>query len=82
MELDLATLSKVPYTDGRDFSISADTLTYQSTLVNVVEVGTLRKDFMGKYADARYAKYDDSYDPMSVLKFGDMNSPNTSGNWE
>ncbi len=80
--IDLATISKIPYGNGADFDINADTTTYQSTLVNVVEVGTQRKVFMGEWAHPRFAQYDSRYDPNSVIKFGDMNSPNTSGNWE
>jgi hypothetical protein len=71
----------VPYTENQLFDIKADTLTYQSNLVNVVEVGTRYKDFMGEYADPKYKKYAKFYDPEHMLKFGDMNSPNTSGNW-
>jgi type II secretory pathway pseudopilin PulG len=82
LEINLDSLPFVPYGKGAKFAIAADTLTYQKTLVNVVEVGTPRAVFMGKYAKRRYARYDNNYDPGSVIKFGDMNSPNTSGNWE
>ena len=75
-------LRYVPYTDGKAFEIAADTMTYQSTLVNIVEVGTRWKNFMGKYASTNYSKYDNSYDPNRMLKFGDMNAPNLAGNWE
>jgi hypothetical protein len=81
-DLDLNTLKYVPFTEGKiEFSINADTLTHQSNLVNVVEVGTKYKDFMGEYGDPKYKKYDKFYDPEKMLKFGDMNSPNTNGNW-
>jgi hypothetical protein len=72
----------VPFGKGVKFEISADTLTYQSTLVSVVEVGVQRKAFMGPYADKRFARYDDRYDPDSRIKFGNMFAPNTAGNWE
>jgi len=75
-------LRYVPFTDGKTFAIAADTMTYQSTLVNIVEVGTRWKNFMGKYASPNYSKYDNSYDPNRMLKFGDMNAPNLAGNWE
>ena len=71
----------VPYTKGDVYSISADTLTYQSTLVNVVEVSTRWKNFMGEYASPKYMKYDNSYDPDRMIKFGDMTAPNLAGNW-
>lgn len=80
--LQLDSLAYVPFGEGAMFNIQADTITYQSTVVSVVEVGVPRKVFMGPYADARFAKYDNSYDPNSIVKFGNMNAPNTSGNWE
>ena len=82
MSIGFDSLSYVPFSQGSQFSIWADTLTYQSTLVNVVEVGTTWKDFMGPFASDRYRKYDDNYDPAAPLKFGDRAAPNTSGNWE
>jgi hypothetical protein len=80
--ISLEDIEFVPFT-GRtaQFEIAADTLTYQSTLVNVVEVGVKRKVFMGPYADKRYAKYDRAYNPDSYIKFGNMTAPNLSGNW-
>ncbi len=78
----LDSMEYVPFSGGATFSIDADTLTYQSTLVNVVEVGTRYSEFMGPYADPRFARYDQSYNPSSIIKFGDMNRPNLSGNWE
>ncbi|MBT8231254.1 MAG: hypothetical protein HKO66_14830 [Saprospiraceae bacterium] len=80
--IELEGLEKVPFGDGKTFSIEADTMTYQSTLVNVVEVGTRWKDFMGEYASKKYSKYDNSYDPDKRMKFGNMNAPNLSGNWD
>jgi len=74
-------LDKLPYNTSKSFSIDADTMTYQSTLVNVCQVGTRWKDFMGEYGSAKYAKYDNSYDPNNMVKFGSMDSPNLSGNW-
>lgn len=82
MGINLDSLKYVPFGGGATFDIAADTITYQSTVVNVVEVGVPRKVFMGKYADPRYSKYDRSYDPNSVIKFGNMTAPNLSGNWE
>lgn len=75
-------LQYVPYGGGKSFNIQADTLSYQKTLVDVVEVGISRKDFMGKFGDEKFRRYDVSYDPNTVIKFGDMNKPNISGNWE
>jgi len=82
LNINLDSLRYVPLASkGTEFSIDADTMTYQKTLVNVVEVGTSYKTFMGKYADPKYAKYDNSYDPNTRIKFGDMSSPNITGSW-
>ena len=80
--INLDSLEYVPFSNGAVFDIQADTITYQSTLVNVVEVKTTRNKYMGKYADFRFARYDQSYNPNSIIKFGDMTAPNLSGNWE
>ncbi len=78
----LDSIEYVPFGKGATFDIAADTITYQKTVVNVVQVGTPRNTFMGRFADERFKRYDRSYDPGSVIKFGDMNKPNLSGNWE
>lgn len=75
-------LRYVPFGGGQTFNISADVIDYQKTMVPVVEVGAQRKVFMGRFADKRFARYDQKYDPESLLKFGNMYSPNLSGNWE
>lgn len=83
MEINLDSLRFVPYSAGAEqFEIAADTLTYQKTLVPVCEVGTRYDKFMGSYADNRYKKYDDTYDPQGRIKFGDMSSPNLTGSWD
>ena len=79
---DLTDISKIPFSDNMSFDIWADTTTYQSTLVQVVEVGTSRANYMGPYADPKFKKYDNDYDPTSTIKFGNRTTPNTSGNWE
>jgi len=75
-------LKYVPFGGGAIFDIQADTITYQKSKVEVCEVGVKRKVFMGRYADKKYARYDKNYDPEKPLKFGNMNAPNLSGNWE
>ncbi len=82
MNINLDSLPFVPYSGGKKFSIKAGVIDYQKTKVNVVEVGTKYKDFMGKYADKAYKKYETGYDPDNLVKFGDLNSPNLTGNWE
>lgn len=80
--INLDSIKFVPFGGGITFDIQADTITYQSTNVPVVEVGVMRSKFMGPFADKRFARYDQKYNPGSVIKFGNMNAPNTSGNWE
>ncbi len=82
MGINLDSLRFVPFGNGSAFQIQADTITYQKTNVPVVEVGIKRSVFMGPYADKRFARYDQKYNPGSVIKFGNMNAPNLSGNWE
>ncbi len=81
--INLDSLRFIPYgADGATFTIDADTMTYQQSLVAVVEVGTRWKEFMGTFGSKRYAKYDSSFDPENRMKFGDMSKPNLTGNWE
>jgi len=83
MGINLDSLRYVPYAaSGTTFDFYGDTMTYQKTIVSITEVGTRWKNFMGEYADPRFRKYDQSYDPERMIKFGDRNSPNLSGNWE
>ncbi len=81
-QLILDSLQYIPYGNGKSFTIFADTIDYQKTKVPVVEVSAKYKDFMGKYADPKYAKTNSNFDPDAVIKFGDRNKPSTSGNWE
>lgn len=83
MGIDLDNLAYVPYTNRSSrFEIQADTMTYQSTLVPVVEVMTRWKEFMGEYADPKFGMYEKNYDPNARLGFGSMSSPNLEGNWK
>ncbi len=78
---ELDSIEYVPYSISDTFQMSAGTITYQHTQVNVVEVKTRYKTFMGKYADEKYKRYQKSYEPMKFIKFGDMTSPTLDGNW-
>lgn len=82
MGINLDSLKYIPFGNGKTFEIEADTIEYQKTTVSVVEVKTKWKNFMGEFADPKYAKYDSRYDPNNTIKFGDMLKPNISGNWE
>lgn len=80
--LQLDGLGVVPFGKGASFDIFADTVTYQSTLVDVVQVGVPYQAFMGQWADKRFKKYDEQYDPRKEIKFGDRNKPILTGSWE
>mgnify|MGYP006285337793 FL=1 len=75
-------LRYIPFTRGKTFDIAANVIDYQSTEVPVVEVGTPRSTFMGRFGDPRFARYDQGYDPSEPIKFGNLYAPNLSGNWE
>lgn len=81
LDINLDSLQYVPF-GGGTFEIFADTTRYQQTLVDVVEVKTTYRDFMGPFADERFRRYDQSYDPSKTLKFGNRSTPSLSGNWE
>ncbi|MEM6772109.1 MAG: hypothetical protein AAF597_16150 [Bacteroidota bacterium] len=78
----LQDLEKVPFGDGATFDIEAKVIPYQSTTVPVVQVGVRKKVYMGEYADARFQQYDQSYEPNSPMKFGDLNKPTLTGRWQ
>ena len=81
--IDLDSLRYIPYTGGRkEFGLYADTTTYQKALVNVVEVTAPYADFMGPFADERYKRYINTYDPGATMKFGSRAKPTLSGSWD
>lgn len=80
--INLDSLKYVPYSEtGSTFNITADTITYQQTLVHVCEVSTRYKEFMGRFATEKYGRFDNLYKPSNRLKIGDMNKPTLNGNW-
>ena len=81
MGINLDVLEDVPFSTGAKFTCFADTITYQSTLVHVCEVGTSFDKFMGEYANEKYTKYDDAYNPYGLIKFGNRSAPNLAGTW-
>ncbi len=82
MGIELDGIDMVPYGDGAKFDIKADTVTYQSALVDVVMVGTAYEIFMGEFKGAKFKKYDEKYDPKKKIKFGDLSKPILTGTWE
>jgi hypothetical protein len=82
LNINLDSLKYVPFGEGKEFTMQAAEIEYQKTKVNVVEVGARYKDFMGQFGDKRFKKYEKGFDPDNSIKFGDMSSPNLTGNWE
>lgn len=82
LNINLDSLKFVPFGEGKAFNMTMDTIDYEKTTVNVLEVGIPIKDFMGKFGDKSYSKYDDRYDPEKSIKFGDMSKPSLVGTWE
>ena len=78
---DFASLALVPFGNGAEFDMEALEIEYQGTKVPVVQVGTPYSSFMGSFGSLKYSKYDQKYDPANPIKFGNLNSPNLSGNW-
>lgn len=82
LNINLDSLKFIPFGEGKEFSIEAAEIEYQKSKVNVVEVRAKYKDFMGPFGNIKYKKYEKGFDPDNTIKFGDMSSPNLTGNWE
>ena len=82
MGLDVDNLAFVPTVEGLEFEIHADSASYQQTTVDVVEVGIAYEKFMGPFADKKFKKYDNLYDPTKKIKFGSLSKPILTGSWE
>lgn len=80
--INLDSLRFVPFSSGEEFKVTAANIEYQSTTVPVVEVKTVIRNYMGEYSAPKYTRYDYSYKPDNVRKFGDLSKPSTAGNWE
>jgi len=81
--IDLDNLKFVPYSNqSSSFAVQADTMTYQQTLVPVVEVMTRYSEFMGQFSDPKFSMYEKNYSPDTKIGFGSMSSPNLEGNWK
>jgi hypothetical protein len=82
MGLEIENIGRVPGSDNLTFDIKADTASYQMTTVDVVEVGIPYEKFMGRFADKKFKKYDNLYDPSKKIKFGSLSKPILTGSWE
>lgn len=84
----LEDIEEVPFTGPKydtptvNFDIDAKRIEYQSTDVPVVQVGIRQSAFMGQYADKKYQRYDQTYEPSKPIKFGDLSKPTLSGSWQ
>ena len=83
LDIVLENLEVVPYTDGKvNFDLEARRIQYQSTEVPVVQVGVRQSAYMGKFADERYQRYDQNYEPETPIYFGDLGKPTLGGSWQ
>ena len=82
MGIKLEGLDIVPFSDNKRFEFFTDTVEYQASKVNVVEVGTTWKEFMGEFGSVKYKKYDNRFDPEASFKFGDRSTPSLNGTWQ
>ncbi len=82
LKIELDSLAYIPYSGGKTFYIKAESIEFQKTMVPVLEVGAVKKDFMGEFGEDRYAMYDKGFNPKDMIKFGDLSKPSLAGNWE
>jgi len=82
LKIELDSLQYIPYSGGKTFYLKAENIEFQKTMVPVLEVGAVKKDFMGKFGEDRFAMYDKSFNPKDMIKFGDLSKPSLAGNWE
>lgn len=77
----ISELEVVPFSNGKKFNMTADTITYQKIVVPVINVNTVYKEFMEGYTSDKFKRYDSSFDPEKVIGYGDLSKPTTSGSW-
>lgn len=80
--LNVKGLSEVPFSNGKEFKMTAGIIDQQGYEVPTLEVSARYSEFMGKYASPYFAKYDERYDPKDLIKFGSRVKANLAGNWE
>lgn len=74
-------LKEIPFSNGKEFDMRADTMTYQKILVPVISVGTTYKTFMEEFNNDKFKRYDSSFDPDKYIGYGGLTKPTTSGSW-
>jgi hypothetical protein len=74
-------LKEIPYSNGEEFKMRADTLTYQKITVPVISVGTTYETFMKEFNSDKFKRYDSSFKPEGYIGYGSLSKPTTSGTW-
>lgn len=82
LKIVLDSLPFIPYGGGKTFTVKAETIEFQKTMMPVLEISAIKEDFMGEFGDKRYSMYDKSFNPKDMIKFGDLSKPSLAGNWE
>lgn len=77
----IAGLKDVPFSNGKEFDMRADTMTYQKILVPVISVGTTYNAFMEEFNSDKFKRYDSSFSPDAYIGYGGLTRPTTSGSW-
>ena len=82
MGLKLEDIGVIPHSNGDTFSLTTQMIEYQATEVEVIRVEAKWGQFMGQFADPKYKKFDEKYDPNKTLGFGNLTKPILTGSWE
>ena len=80
--VDLEDMGLIPFGEGDSFSLVTDVVEYQQTEIEVVRVEAKWEQFMGRFKDKRFKKFDEQYDPSKTLGFGSLTKPILTGSWE
>lgn len=78
-------INKIPFSDGEQFQLKADTIKEGGVTVNVIEVKAHYKHFlkgMDEQLILNRIKQRNDIDKYPGLKFGSLKERNTDGNWE
>ena len=85
LESYFADLRKIPFSQGKEFDMKADSAQAdaadgKSVFLPTFEVKTMYANYMPEF-DSSYMVYQPTYDPSSIRKIGDLAKPSTNGNW-
>lgn len=82
MGIELEGIGLIPFTEKDTFSLTAELVEYQQTEVEVIRVEAKWAQFMGRFGDKKFKKFDDKYDPTKTIGFGSLDKPILTGSWE